>query len=111
MQIRISSTFCVTTVELTQSVGWVTLARCLSSSFSFNLLVILGSSAAGCLFGLWTTGVTVGSILIECVLGIDPVAFTKSGYSSRRSLRLWSITCIRLTRFRDLNALADRIGF
>ena len=97
-------------MELTQSVGWVTFAKCPSFSICFSLIVIFGRSAAGCLLGPCTTGVTVGSILIEYVPGIDPVAFSKSGCWIRSSLRLWSILCILFTRFKALHTFPDKIG-
>ena len=55
------------TIELTQSVGSVTLVIWPSRSISANLLIIFDLSGCGCLLGPCTTGVTVGSIFSEYI--------------------------------------------
>lgn len=46
-----------------------------SLSIFFSLLLVFGESAASCVLGQWTTGVTVGLILIKYAPGMDFVAF------------------------------------
>ena len=105
-QILIFSPRLETTMEFTQSVGCITLARCPSFSFSFSLSTTLGRSAAGCLQGLRTTGLAVGSILMEYVPSMAPDAFSRPGCRSKSSLRSLSSWCT----LKGLTGLAREYG-
>ena len=94
-------------IELTQSVGCTTLARC--PSFS----IYLGRSAAGCPRGPCITGIAVGSILMERVSGIAPDALCRSRCWSGSSFGLVSARfwCTRWAKLSAWHTLPDNIGF
>ena len=70
------------TIELNQSMGSVTLVMWPSASISFSFIRIFADSAFGRRLGPCTTGVNVGSILMEYVPWSVPVVFLSSGYLS-----------------------------